>query len=316
MNNDTDVFVSTTEVEAYYWGGSYWKGPFVHFSPPTQGQPGGRSLSPRLSVWESELNIELPNKCYATCEGDNPCLAGQTCRSTFDAKYCCPQGATKTKDCFDIASDVNECDNSAACGSNMSCTNTIGSFKCACLSGYKLNSDGTSCSDVDECADDSHSCTSGEQCFNTAGSFTCTCKTGFATNATSKDCEDVNECSTNPHACHALAICTNSAGSYSCACKTGFTGDGKQCEDTDECANNACHSRASCTNTFGSFSCKCKDGYSGDGTSCSVVGNTLVTFTFEDKFAINRYNIENESLKGSKFKTDLTAPLGSTAAHG
>ena len=47
--------------------------------------------------------------------------------------------------------DINECEDPASCGPNTICTNSIGSFSCACLPGYELWSAGQGCSDIDEC---------------------------------------------------------------------------------------------------------------------------------------------------------------------
>ena len=47
--------------------------------------------------------------------------------------------------------DINECEDPASCGPNTFCTNSIGSFFCACLPGYELWAAGQGCSDIDEC---------------------------------------------------------------------------------------------------------------------------------------------------------------------
>ena len=39
---------------------------------------------------------------------------------------------------------------------------------------------GTSCTDVDECADGTHNCYHQATCSNTVGSFSCTCNEGYA----------------------------------------------------------------------------------------------------------------------------------------
>ena len=53
------------------------------------------------------------------------------------------------------------------------CRNTIGSFKCECPLGYKVNDDKTQCEDINECLQSP--CVNGE-CANTFGSFRCVCK--------------------------------------------------------------------------------------------------------------------------------------------
>ena len=83
---------------------------------------------------------------------------------------------------------------------------------------------------------------------------------------------DFNECE-YANDCHGNASCTNYHGAYLCYCNTGFTGNGKNCTDVDECADDTdtCDINAACTNTAGSFTCTCNKGYSGSGTSCSDV---------------------------------------------
>ncbi|XP_065182015.1 uncharacterized protein LOC135812660 [Sycon ciliatum] len=56
-----------------------------------------------------------------------------------------------------------------------SCTNTVGSYKCECQTGY--NGTAPSCTDINEC--NSMCNGSSSQCNNTLGSFLCTCDPGF-----------------------------------------------------------------------------------------------------------------------------------------
>ncbi|KAJ8271495.1 hypothetical protein COCON_G00103540 [Conger conger] len=88
---------------------------------------------------------------------------------------------------------------------------------------------------------------------------------------------DADQCAEGSDGCHIDAICQNTPASYKCTCKTGFKGDGKQCEDIDECDieyNGGCvHEYVDecslnnggcqhvCVNTMGSYECRCKDGF-------------------------------------------------------
>jgi hypothetical protein len=52
--------------------------------------------------------------------------------------------------------DINEClEQTGTCPPPGNCINTLGSFKCICPRGFKLDSTGTFCTDADECTDDS-----------------------------------------------------------------------------------------------------------------------------------------------------------------
>ncbi|XP_030854057.1 neurogenic locus notch homolog protein 1 [Strongylocentrotus purpuratus] len=87
--------------------------------------------------------------------------------------------------------DIDECSSSTLndCSSYAECTNTEGSFTCACQEGF---------------IDTTPAPDSGRQC------------------------EDMNECS-DASICAQSATCSNSFGSYSCSCLAGFTGDGRTC---------------------------------------------------------------------------------------
>ena len=185
------------------------------------------------------------------------------------------------------------------CSDDATCTNTDGSFSCACDDGY--TGDGVSCSDNDECALGTDDCGPGFTCSNNAGSYACLdidecadgtddCVNGFTCSNTpgSFDCEDVNECVVLDDACGSGYLCINGSGDFQCFdvneclnetddCGSGFTCSNTpgsySCLDDDECAleTDNCSDDAECTNTDGSFSCACGDGFSGDGVSCADI---------------------------------------------
>jgi len=137
------------------------------------------------------------------CE-DALCTGGMTCSYTLnDANcpsgfYCDPSGCVDTNEClvnnggcsqictnqvgapsvcscnsgYELAADdttctdINECTlGTNNCDVNAQCTNTPGSFTCACNAGYE--GDGTTCTETDECASGTHNCDVNAQCTNT-----------------------------------------------------------------------------------------------------------------------------------------------------
>ncbi|XP_061606655.1 signal peptide, CUB and EGF-like domain-containing protein 2 isoform X7 [Phyllopteryx taeniolatus] len=78
-------------------------------------------------------------------------------------------------------------------------------------------------------------------------------------------------CAEGSDGCHIDAICQTTPLSYKCACKAGFKGDGKHCEDIDECDldyNGGCVHE--CNNIPGNYRCTCYDGFTlaHDGHDC------------------------------------------------
>ncbi|XP_049460763.1 signal peptide, CUB and EGF-like domain-containing protein 2 isoform X4 [Epinephelus fuscoguttatus] len=78
-------------------------------------------------------------------------------------------------------------------------------------------------------------------------------------------------CAEGSDGCHIDAICQTTQGSYKCTCRAGFKGDGKHCEDIDECDleyNGGCVHE--CNNIPGNYRCTCHDGFNlaHDGHNC------------------------------------------------
>uniref|UniRef100_A0A8C5FZB7 Signal peptide, CUB and EGF-like domain-containing protein 2 n=1 Tax=Gouania willdenowi TaxID=441366 RepID=A0A8C5FZB7_GOUWI len=78
-------------------------------------------------------------------------------------------------------------------------------------------------------------------------------------------------CADGSDGCHIDAICQTTQSSYKCTCRAGFKGDGKHCEDIDECDleyNGGCVHE--CNNIPGNYRCTCHDGFNlaHDGHNC------------------------------------------------
>ncbi|CAI8042365.1 Tolloid-like protein 2 [Geodia barretti] len=58
---------------------------------------------------------------------------------------------------------------------------------CHCREGFRLDSDQTTCTDIDECSERRHNCQSG--CSNTDGSFVCTCPDGYMLTSDGRTCK-------------------------------------------------------------------------------------------------------------------------------
>eukprot|EP00058_Branchiostoma_floridae_P027598 XP_002613089.1 hypothetical protein BRAFLDRAFT_89971 [Branchiostoma floridae] len=71
--------------------------------------------------------------------------------------------------------DINECELPNNC--SQLCTNTNGSFACACQEGFVLEPDGEYCQHKDECATGENHCD--QVCENTPGSYGCLCEDGY-----------------------------------------------------------------------------------------------------------------------------------------
>ncbi|KAA0707379.1 Nidogen-1 [Triplophysa tibetana] len=161
------------------------------------------------------------------------------------------------------------------CDTNAVCRPGQGKdFTCVCAAGF--SGDGRVCYDVDECSESPQICGPYAMCINQPGSFRCECLDGFQFAADGRTCVEINRpvdhCQRGTHDCDSpdRARCSYTGGStYVCSCLSGYSGDGRICQDIDECGSGHCHSDAVCYNTQGSFTCQCRPGFYGDGFSCS-----------------------------------------------
>ena len=118
--------------------------------------------------------------------------------------------------------------------------------------------------------------------------YLCQCHIGWMSIGTGRGpfgCVDVDECTLKLHSCHTIpvskngfpvisSICTNTMGSYKCACTDGWQGNGRVCDNIDECrvANIDCHFNAKCVDKEGFYECVCDPGQGWtDGQDCLSV---------------------------------------------
>ncbi|CAJ0942703.1 unnamed protein product, partial [Mesorhabditis belari] len=59
---------------------------------------------------------------------------------------------------------------------------------------------------------------------------------------------------------------------HRCFCRIGYIGDGRKCDDVDECSvPGVCATEAHCVNKDGSFDCLCPAGFTGNGFFCTFI---------------------------------------------
>lgn len=104
--------------------------------------------------------------------------------------------------------DIDECsDGLATC--DQLCNNTVGSYYCGCLAGYRLLSDDITCQskfthqykhsynggnvyfriDINECIEDIDDCA--QICIDTLGSYTCSCGPGYRLASDDHQCDGI-----------------------------------------------------------------------------------------------------------------------------
>lgn len=246
------------------------------------------------------------DECKPENSANNTCVSAPAglCKNTEGSYECSCGPGWSGHTCL----NVNECKTGEAmCDENAKCDDTEGSFVCSCNLGWDgpgSYSDGTVCKDANECSPvdgaRKHNCDVNAVCINFEGSFSCKCNSGYRGDDGTR-CTDIDECTETTlaevdsdssgsgdrandnstvadilplHTCHAKAICTNLNSTYACTCGNGWEGDGRTCEDINECrqgSQSPCSDHASCTNSAGSYTCTCDAGWDGDGTVCKDV---------------------------------------------
>ncbi|XP_037292482.1 fibrillin-2 isoform X4 [Manduca sexta] len=176
----------------------------------------------------------------------------QTCSNTEGSFECsCHEGYEKRGD---ACVDINECLEEGLCPTPGKCVNLLGSYRCVCPRGFRLDLEGTRCLDRDECADGR--CQS--PCRNYAGGYRCDCPPGSIRGASGL-CVPQDPCAASP--CGG-APCFAVADNYRCGCPAGYGWDAAHAvclQLAGGCATASC--LYGCTPLGASFQCGCPAGY-------------------------------------------------------
>jgi hypothetical protein len=221
-----------------------------------------------------------------------PCSTPDDCKSTLTgAQDACLDFGTAGQFCGALCSVSEDCPTGYSCGDAVNlegvsipqCVPDSGS--CECPESAKqlgliapckhINEHGT-CTGQRACSSDGLSdCDALTPAAETCDGLDNNCD-GQLDNPSSAAPEDANlDCDEN-------ATCIADTDKSNCVCNNGYLGDGKSCNDVDECTEDLknCDANALCENTVGGFTCSCHIGYSGDGTACTLVAcpeNTQIT---------------------------------------
>ncbi|XP_040014538.1 adhesion G protein-coupled receptor E1 [Xiphias gladius] len=219
------------------------------------------------------------------------------------SKVSCPKGFNRVKKgCIDDDECAVDDGDTGRCGSDSVCINTIGSFYCQCVDGFRSSTltvnfsadTSATCRDINECLENKDICGPNAKCINTSPHYSCICPDGFIAitgvesfrQGDNITCGDTDECQ-QEKVCGQNAKCINTEGSYHCVCNAGFglksgksnfSGNQEQCEDIcmiDKtiCGNGTCHRGAS-----GHY-CTCDAGftnYGNNGSHCTALNCDVI----------------------------------------
>ncbi|KAJ7380979.1 hypothetical protein OS493_004572 [Desmophyllum pertusum] len=172
---------------------------------------------------------------------------------------------------------VDECQSNSSNNCEQICVNLPASFFCDCGDGFKLNADGRSCDDINECKP-TNDCM--QKCVNAIGSYNCSCDEFFKPDPTDwRKCEAKNPCSSG-HGCqHVCFQGSNNQATCTCFANYELESDEKACRDINECDPSNPRHRCNqiCENTPGSYKCLCQKGFEldKDGYECEDINECL-----------------------------------------
>ena len=119
------------------------------------------------------------------CSYDEDCAVGHHCDTDLDQPTC-----LETDECD---SDNTNFNGTAYCGIEATCTNSVGSFSCPCVTGFTQHTPWVGCRDINECTEGGNLCKQNTDCWNWYGTHNCSCKAGF-TGDPHVGCTDIDEC--------------------------------------------------------------------------------------------------------------------------
>ena len=267
---------------------------------------------------DSQGNCNDIDECEKGVNGSPACASKASCANSEGGYQCTCNSGFKGNP-KDKCHDIDECKtNPNICPGISECKNNYGGYKCNCPEGYTGSA--SKCRDVDECADrKSKVCGSSPAiCTNKPGNFECSCPDGYKwvesteTGKTGK-CVDIDEClgmnSWNTPCDRTGGVCENTVGGFECSCKTGFKGDGKSCEDVDECLDETVcpgdPDQVICINSVGSYECK--------QITCPPTAFADVALVLDTHTQIGPYNLKFVQQFAQKFIEGMEIASNATA---
>ncbi|KAI0228760.1 hypothetical protein LSAT2_020792 [Lamellibrachia satsuma] len=125
---------------------------------------------------------------YQLAADGHTCNADQTCNNRCDHQCALVRGTYRCtcRSHYVLGEDETTCYPMTTCSvwndCEQVCNDTEKGFECSCHIGYRLNLNGYTCNDINECHENERVCD--HECVNTNGSFRCYCDFGFLLNAT------------------------------------------------------------------------------------------------------------------------------------
>lgn len=216
------------------------------------------------------------------CDDIDECYNGfakcqHRCENTPGSFECrCHPGYTSSHINKTQCIDIDECEVDNFDCAHV-CVNEPGSARCECNPGFRLQEDGKSCAEVNECSslgNPSH-CPYG--CRDTEGGYECIKSSAGSADGVSPP-EDEIEGSGSDYYYEEEFLTT--APSFTTrkrvendTCPDGYVGSENGCKDVDECSTAANNCTVRCVNTPGGFYCACPPGHNlrEDGISCDDI---------------------------------------------